>query len=119
MLTCHAERSAELTSVVKTYLDFEGLVTNVIEKAEKEAIEHLESIRSRASREGVKCNIIVTRGEEPFQEIVDEAAKNHVNMIVMGTHGRMGFKRLLMGSAAERVIGYSESAVLIAIKPRK
>lgn len=100
-------------SVIKTNLEFETLVPQVIEKDEKEAIEHLESIKTRASKEGVNCEIIVLRGEEPYQDIVDEATKNQVNMIIMGRHGRTGLLRLMMGSVTAKVIGHAPCNILV------
>ncbi len=100
-------------SVVKTNPEFEDLMPQVIEKIEKEAREHLESVKNRASNEGIVCEIIVNRAEEPYQNIVDEAAKNQANMIIMGTHGRTGFKRLMMGSVTAKVIGHSPCNVLV------
>jgi len=100
-------------SVVKTNPEFEDLVPQVIEKLEKEAREHLESVRNNASREGIDCEIIVNRDEEPYQNIIDEATRNHVNMIIMGTHGRTGLKRLMMGSVTAKVIGHSTCNVLV------
>jgi len=41
---------------------------------------------------------------DPAGEIVKLAEQEHVDMIVMGTHGRTGFSRMLMGSVAEQVV---------------
>ena len=102
-----------VVSVVKTNPEFEDLVPRVIEKLEKEAREHLESVKNKASREGVDCEIIVNRSEEPYQNIVDEATRNHVNMIIVGTHGRTGLKRLMMGSVTAKVIGHAPCNILV------
>ncbi|WP_181686829.1 universal stress protein [Halorhabdus salina] len=40
----------------------------------------------------------------PSEEVVDYAASHDIDIIVMGTHGRGGLDRLLLGSVAERVI---------------
>jgi nucleotide-binding universal stress UspA family protein len=40
----------------------------------------------------------------PAQELVELAEKEKVDLIVMGTHGRTGFSRLVMGSVAESVV---------------
>jgi nucleotide-binding universal stress UspA family protein len=100
-------------SVVKTNPEFEDLVPMVIEKIEREAREHLESVKDKASREGIDCEIIVNRDEEPYQNIIDEATRNHVNMIIVGTHGRTGLKRLMMGSVTAKVIGHAPCNVLV------
>src|SRR4030042_4231550 len=59
-------------SVVKTSPEFEDLVPQVSEKAEKEMREHLESVKSRASKDGVDAELVIHRGEQPFQNIVNE-----------------------------------------------
>jgi nucleotide-binding universal stress UspA family protein len=41
---------------------------------------------------------------EPAHQIVTLASEEHVDLIVMGTHGRSGLMRLLMGSVAESVV---------------
>ena len=49
--------------------------------------------------------------------IVQQAIKNEVDLIVVGSHGRTGLKKLLMGSVAERVIGGSPCPILVVKKP--
>jgi nucleotide-binding universal stress UspA family protein len=48
----------------------------------------------------------------PAREIVDYATETGVDLIVMGTHGRSGVDRLLLGSVAERVVRRSPVPVL-------
>jgi nucleotide-binding universal stress UspA family protein len=109
--TCSSKLIA--VSVAKTNPEFEDLVPLVVEKAEKEVREHLESIKDRALKEGIDCEIVVHRAEEPFQDIVNDAAKNKVDMIIIGTHGRTGLKRLMMGSVTAKVIGHAPCKVLV------
>jgi len=49
----------------------------------------------------------------PAEEIVRLAEEEHVDMIVIGTHGRTGLKRLLMGSTAESVMRHAKCPVFI------
>jgi nucleotide-binding universal stress UspA family protein len=51
-------------------------------------------------------------------EIVDYARDAHFDMIVMGTHGRTGVDRLLMGSVAEKVLRDAPCSVLVIKLPR-
>jgi len=106
-------------SVIEVNPEFVALAPQVVEKFEKETRVHLESIKTRASNEGVDCEIIAHEGEEPFQYIVDEAAKNNVEMIIMGRRGRIGLKRLMTGSVTARVIGYAPCKVLVVPKAAK
>lgn len=48
----------------------------------------------------------------PARDIVDHAAANDIDLIVMGTHGRGGVHHLLMGSVAERVVRAAPCPVL-------
>jgi nucleotide-binding universal stress UspA family protein len=48
---------------------------------------------------------------------VEAAQKNKINLIVLGTHGRTGLMRLLMGSTTARVIGQAPCDVLVARCP--
>jgi nucleotide-binding universal stress UspA family protein len=45
--------------------------------------------------------------------IVDFAEENNIDLIVIGTRGRSGFKRLLLGSVASRVVTYAHCPVLV------
>ncbi len=49
---------------------------------------------------------------DPSHEIVRMAEQNHSSMIVIGSHGRTGIARLLMGSVAEAVVRRAKCAVL-------
>jgi nucleotide-binding universal stress UspA family protein len=100
-------------SVVKTNLEFESILPQVVEKNEQKAIKHLESIKAQAKKEGVDCTTVVTLSEEPYQDIVDHASKNNVDMIIMGTHGKTGMKRLMMGSVTAKVIGHAPCNILV------
>jgi nucleotide-binding universal stress UspA family protein len=46
-------------------------------------------------------------------EIVDYAQQQNVDLIVTGTKGRSGFKRLLLGSTASGVVTYAHCPVLV------
>ncbi len=55
---------------------------------------------------------------DPAEEIVQYAAKAGMDLIVMGTHGRTGLERLLMGSVAEKVMREASCSVLVVKLPR-
>jgi nucleotide-binding universal stress UspA family protein len=78
-----------------------------------ESIVH-EAVRA-ARAQGVETDsrLIEALGEEAGRCIVQEAAGWPADLIVCGTHGRRGIRRLLMGSDAEYVVRHSEIPVLL------
>jgi nucleotide-binding universal stress UspA family protein len=58
------------------------------------------------------ANVKVVAGT-PYHEILKEAAEANVDLIVVGSHGRSGVRRVLLGSTSERVIRHSECPVLV------
>lgn len=82
----------------------------------KESDDALERIRLSCQKEGVKVEVEHVRNrphEKIYEAIIDFAKRHDADLIVMGSHGRTGMAKLLMGSVAERVIGLSECAVLV------
>jgi nucleotide-binding universal stress UspA family protein len=53
------------------------------------------------------------QGVAPDIGVVKEAIKNEVDLIIMGSYGRTGLKKLLMGSTTEKVIGNAPCPVLV------
>ncbi len=100
-------------SVVEVNPEYEALAPQIVEKAEAETNEHLKSVKKKAERRGISCEIIAHQGEEPYRFIVDEASRLKADMIVMGSHGRTGIKRLMMGSVTSRVIGHAPCKVMV------
>ena len=68
-----------------------------------------------ASKKGVKPDpaLVHGRGRLVSDVIVADAKKWRADLIVMGTHGRRGFNRLLLGSDAERVLSDAPVPVLL------
>jgi len=73
---------------------------------------YVNYVLSLAEKEGVTATSLVAKGR-PFDVIVHITEESKANLIVMGTHGRRGAERILIGSVAERVIEYSPCPVLV------
>ena len=71
--------------------------------------------RSIAETTGVKTRPLVCTGA-PAPAIVDVAAREAVNLVVIGTHGRGNLDRLLVGSIADRVVRTAPCPVM-TVKP--
>lgn len=71
--------------------------------------EHVEAVRERAEAAGVEVTTAVVDGT-PARAIVDAADDG--DLIVMGTHGRTGLERYLVGSTTEKVVRTSHVPVV-------
>jgi nucleotide-binding universal stress UspA family protein len=56
--------------------------------------------------------IVSSTGGDPAEEILRYAQRHPIDLIVVGTHGRSGFSRVLLGSVAERVLRGARRPVL-------
>ena len=71
----------------------------------------VEDVQSRAAAEGVSVAAEKTNGV-PHQAIGEYCDQHEIDLIVMGTHGRSGLSRHLIGSVTERVLWNSDEPVL-------
>jgi nucleotide-binding universal stress UspA family protein len=75
--------------------------------------EVVAEMRRQLDVAGVPADAVVTaRAGDASTTIVDEALASSADLIVMGTHGRRGFKRLLLGSVTETVLREAPCPVL-------
>jgi nucleotide-binding universal stress UspA family protein len=63
------------------------------------------------------CACLVTEAGPPFLTIVNYAAREAIDLIVMGTHGRGAIAHLLIGSVAENVVRKAPCPVLTVRHP--
>ena len=91
----------------------------ILDRLRRESDELLASAHSAAKAAGVP---VQTQRFEAGQStaadvILEEAANSRCDLIVMGTHGRRGMNRLVMGSTAEAVARHSMVPTLMARHP--
>jgi nucleotide-binding universal stress UspA family protein len=60
-----------------------------------------------------------SRGISAAAGILDYAAENNIDLIVMGTHGRRGLRRLLLGSVAEEIVRLAPCPVMTVPEKKK
>jgi nucleotide-binding universal stress UspA family protein len=75
----------------------------------------LAKAQTVASRQKVKCKAVLREriGGPAADKIVREARKQRADLIVLGTHGRRGVRRLVLGSDAEQVVRTASVPVLL------
>lgn len=107
--------------ITVVYVIDEVVIDQFAKGAEQENIEqelrhdgqkYVEYVTELAENTGVKADSVIAKGN-PFEQIVELAKKLEIDLIVMGTYGRRGAERILIGSVAQRVIEYSLCPVLV------
>ena len=83
------------------------------EKRHIEAVEIIKRVEAFVKQEGVAVETQILSGR-PAMSIIELAENKGVDLIVVGSHGRTGLDRILMGSVSDRVIGYAQCAILVA-----
>lgn len=84
------------------------------EKASAEqAKKYLQAVVDRAETAGVKVSSESVTNFNVADGIVDAAAKHGCDLIFMGSHGRSGLSRLLLGSVTAKVLSLASVAVLV------
>lgn len=85
-----------------------------LERARQEMVKHAKELTRKASerlkRKGLKVELVVREGDAR-SEIVDEAQKWSADLVVLGSHGYTGIKRLLLGSVASSVVSHAPCSV--------
>lgn len=102
-------------------VNFEGVayppnyVDDYFEAMHKAGRKLLEKIAKTALSSGIKCESVLvrSRAQTVAHAIVGQARKLRADVIVIGTHGRRGFKRILLGSDAESVVREAPVPVLL------
>lgn len=110
------ERVAEFTSMMGADLPGHETVMIYYDDLLETAQKHIKEIRDRASEHNVTVREQVIAGN-PRHEILNVANSKPIDLIVIGTHGRRGFSRVLHGSVAEAVVRHAPCSVLSVKRP--
>jgi nucleotide-binding universal stress UspA family protein len=122
-LARHLKARMQIVHIVEPYVMVtpETMPTTVLQVAEtvrSVGAELLEECRDKAKQAGVQVDVelIETMGGSAGERIVQKAQEGNADLIVCGTHGRRGMRRMLMGSDAEYVVRRAPVPVLLVRK---
>jgi len=101
-----------ILSVVDITDEFESEAPGLTDKMTEKLLKLAEKALGKAVAAKVTAKVEVHVGDA-YEMIVDIAKKKKADVIVMGSHGRTGLTRLLMGSVTSRVIGHAPCSVLV------
>jgi nucleotide-binding universal stress UspA family protein len=87
------------------------------ELVRRNADEELDGFVEKARERGVTVRASRTARGVPWHTIVAAAKEGNYDLIVIGTHGRTGLPRVLLGSVAENVVRHAQCPVL-SVRPK-
>jgi nucleotide-binding universal stress UspA family protein len=102
----HVEETIELPMV-------DALTEGLIKKIEEEKINYLNSLVERAKEKGWKAELVVKKHRNTADGIVEFIKEGDYDLLVMGSRGLSGLKRVLLGSTSSQVLRRVEVPILI------
>ncbi len=104
-----------LLTVIGKDIDTSGMSLSRAQEAQDEvevqAVKDLNKIKN--SQEGTDISVSIIHNPSTVDGILSFAEKNNIDLIAMGSHGRSGFKKVVLGSVASVIITKSKCPVLI------
>ncbi|WP_151980932.1 universal stress protein [Acinetobacter guerrae] len=95
------------------YINAESQKEDAINHGRAMINEILQEAKQEFSTQGVEANTKIVEGQEIYKEIVKAASDINADLVVIGSHGRTGIKKLVLGSVAQKVLGEIHLPVLV------
>jgi nucleotide-binding universal stress UspA family protein len=102
----------KVISIVDVPAEFYAEAPQAVEDLVRKAKNFVSDVKKLADSAGVATETYVGEAEA-YQAINNLAREQKADIIILGSHGRTGLRRLLMGSVTEKVIGYAPCPVLV------
>lgn len=93
--------------------DFAYGQSQYLSAATAEANAALEAVRQTMQEAGVTVELLLGEGHAVHEGVVQALEKTGADLIVMGSHGRRGLEKLMLGSVAQRVLSAVHVPVLV------
>jgi nucleotide-binding universal stress UspA family protein len=97
---------------VSSLVEMGRLLDDYTRQVREDATRRLDERRGRAPQ-GVAIATALEDNVEPHQAVLAKARSWNADLVVMGTHGRSGIEKLLMGSVASKVLHRSEGNLML------
>jgi nucleotide-binding universal stress UspA family protein len=102
-----------VVSVLEISAHIYAVAPEITEEKIKLPQKYVEEVKELAASRGLLAEGFAREAECANEVITDIARKQSIDLIVVGSHGRTGLKRLLMGSVTESVIAHAPCPVLV------
>ena len=102
--------------VAVEFVNTDQFINDYVAKANEEIQEILEQAKSLFAQEGVTAETQILEGQTIHKVIVEATKDLGADLIVIGSHGRKGIKKLFLGSVTQAILSESTVPVLVVHK---
>lgn len=89
---------------------------DLVERARTAILKTLDEAKAKFAAAGIDAETQLLEGQVIYSEIVKAAESLNTDLIVIGSHGRTGFKKLFLGSVAQSILGQANVPVMVIRK---
>ncbi len=110
------KEGAEITLLSVAYFsreDLDEIPLNVQEKLESQAATALKKAKALFDEKGIEVEAVLEAGYVPANNIISKAEEGKFDLILLGSTGLSGVKRLLIGSTAAKVVANAPCSVAV------
>ena len=86
---------------------------DLIERARASIVKTLEEAKQKFTEQGIEAETKLLEGQVIAREITNAAKDLNADLIVIGSHGRTGLKKLFLGSVAQSILSEGTTPVLV------
>ncbi|WP_111894416.1 universal stress protein [Acinetobacter sp. MB5] len=102
--------------VAVEFVNTDQFINDYVVKAKEEIQEILEQAKSLFAQEGVTADTQILEGQAVHKVIVEAVGELGADLIVIGSHGRKGIKKLFLGSVTQAILSEGTVPVLVVHK---
>ncbi len=89
-------------------------IPRYIQEAKKQTEQWFSQVKSKAAKQGIKATSeTIFNLPSVAESIINYASEQKADLIVIGTRGTSGLKRLVLGSVASAVVAHASCPVLV------
>lgn len=90
---------------------------DLIERARQSILENLKVAEQKFTDAGITVDVQLLEGQVIQNELLKAVKNLNIDLVIMGSHGRTGFKKLLLGSVTQNVLSEVHVPVLVVRLP--
>ena len=95
------------------FIDAKHQLESYLAQAKRHADDVLEQVKQKFAEYGIEPELKIIEGQVVAHEVTQTAQELNADLIVIGSHGRKGIKKLFLGSVAQSILTEAKMPVLV------